>query len=41
MSAFVQSLKRLYAAERITQQKLTELQTNGKITQEELNYILN
>lgn len=40
MSTFVESLKRLYAAERITVQKLDDLLAAEKINQEEYNYII-
>lgn len=39
MSTFVESLKRLYAAGRITVERLDELPANGKISQEEYDYI--
>ena len=39
MSTFVESLKRLYIAGRITVEKLDGLLTDGKITQEEYDYI--
>lgn len=39
MSAFVESLKRLYKKSRITVAKLNELLASGKITQEEFDYI--
>jgi hypothetical protein len=39
MSVFVESLKRLYTADKITIDKLNELQANGKITQDEYNAI--
>lgn len=40
MSTFVESLKRLYAAGKITTAKLDELLASGKISQEEYNYII-
>jgi len=40
MSTLIESLKRLYIAERITLVKLESMQLNGKITQEEFDYIL-
>lgn len=40
MSIFVESLKRLYADSKVNEEKLEELCKNGKITEEELNYIL-
>lgn len=39
MSNFVDSLKRLYAAGKITDEKVAELQSNGKITEKEYAYI--
>ena len=39
MSRFVESLKRLYSAGKITEEKLSEMLAEGKITEEELNYI--
>lgn len=39
MSVFVESLKRLYKKGRITVAKLQELLNDGKISQEEYNYI--
>ena len=39
MSIFVESLKRLYAAGKITQAKLDELLAAGKISQDEYSYI--
>jgi hypothetical protein len=41
MRTFVESLKRLYKAGRITKEKLDSFLASGKITQEEYNYILN
>ena len=40
MSTFVESLKRLYSAKRITKKKLNSLLKANKITQEEYNYII-
>lgn len=39
MSTFVESLKRLYEQNKITTDRLTELQTAEKITAEEYAYI--
>ena len=39
MSTFVESLKRLFEQEKITTDRLAELQTAGKITAEEYEYI--
>lgn len=39
MSKLVESLKRLYQAEKITYQKLSAMKTSGTITQEEYDYI--
>lgn len=39
MSNFVESLKRLYATGKITDDKLSEFQTSRKITEEERIYI--
>lgn len=41
MSVFVESLKRLYESERITDTRVAELLTAGKINQEEYAYIIN
>lgn len=41
MSAFVESLKRLYAAGSVSNQKLVALRDSGKITEEEYAYIRN
>ena len=41
MSGFIQSLKRLYDANRLTMNKLDELVTVGKVTAEEYEYITN
>lgn len=40
MSVFVDSLKRLYLAQRVTLVKLDEFLLEGKITQEEYDYII-
>lgn len=40
MSNFVESLKRLYIAGSITDDKLIELKTNGKLTEDEYAYII-
>ena len=40
MSTYVKSLKRLYEAGRLTDVRLTELLENGKITEEEYQYIV-
>jgi len=40
MSTFVESLKRLYLAGKITGTKIDELLTEGKLTQEEHDYIV-
>lgn len=40
MSIFVESLKRLYVDGKVNEEKILELRKNGKITEEELNYIL-
>lgn len=40
MSAFVESLKRLYKAGRVTMAKLNSLLAEGKITKEEYDYII-
>ena len=39
MSTFVESLKRLYATGKITEEKLLNLQNAGKITEGEYAYI--
>jgi hypothetical protein len=41
MSPFILSLKRLYDANRLTVIKINELVTEGKVTQEEYEYITN
>ena len=40
MSRFVESLKRLYKAEKVTNAKLSKMKSNGKITDEEYAYIM-
>ena len=40
MRALVESLKRLYKSGRSNKEKVDELFKNGKITEEEYNYIL-
>ena len=40
MNQFVESMKRLYASRRISEQKIIELFQNHKITEEEKWYIL-
>ena len=40
MRTFVESLKRLYKAGRISRAKLEEFLSEGKISQEEFNYIV-
>lgn len=40
MRALVESLRRLYKAGKITAEKVEELLTDGKITQEEHEYIM-
>lgn len=40
MNVFVDSLKRLYADEKVNEEKIVELFESGKITDEEKNYIL-
>ena len=39
MSTLVESLKRLYEKGRVTDEKLVQMAADGKITEEELNYI--
>lgn len=39
MSTFVNSLKRLYAKGKVTKEKLEDLVSDGKITEEEYKYI--
>ena len=40
MSTLAESLKRLYQKGKVTDEKLTSMQTEGKITAEELTYII-
>lgn len=40
MSTLVESLRRLYVAVKITNTKLGDMLTEGKITQEEHDYII-
>lgn len=40
MRQFVESLKRLYASEKLTEEKVIELFKSGKITENEKKYIL-
>ena len=40
MSTLVESLKRLYASKKVTDEKLKEMVAQGKITQEEYEYIV-
>lgn len=40
MSRFVNSLKRLYKNNRITSDRISELLSDGRITQEEYEYIV-
>lgn len=40
MRRLVESLKRLYKAERMTDERLQELVTGGEITQNEYEYIV-
>ena len=40
MSTFVESLKRLYKAGKVTQKKLKELVKKGTITQADYDYIV-
>lgn len=40
MSTFVESLRRLYKAGKITKKKLDDLLDEGKITQDEYDYII-
>lgn len=41
MNQFVESMKRLYADGKVSEKKIVDLCKNGKITEVELNYILN
>ena len=40
MSRFVESLKRLYGAGKISDEKLSEMLTDSKISQEDYDYII-
>lgn len=40
MNQFVESLRRLYKMEKINREKLNELLSNEKITQQEYDYIV-
>lgn len=40
ISIFVESIKRLYMNNKIDKEKILELKQNGKLTIEEINYIL-
>ena len=40
MRTFVESLRRLYVAGRITREKIASFLESGKITQEEFDYIV-
>lgn len=40
MNQFVESIKRLYEGEKVSEQKVIELFNNGKISEEEKLYIL-
>lgn len=40
MNQFVESMKRLYMGKRIDKEKIMELYKNGKLTIEEVNFIL-
>ena len=39
MKILVESLKRLYAAQKVTEEKLEEMQQKGTISEEEVNFI--
>ena len=41
MRQFVESMRRLYIAEMVSEKKLVQLFEEGKITENELEYILN
>ena len=41
MRQFVEIMKRLYQDNKVDEKKILELFSNGKITEEEKNYILN
>jgi len=40
MNAFVESLKRLIDADRITESKVVELHRQGKLTEDEMRYVI-
>lgn len=40
ISIFAEAIKRLYVDEKIEREKILEFKKNGKLTIEELNYIL-
>ena len=40
ISIFAEAIKRLYMNEKIEKEKIMELKKNGKLTIDELNYIL-
>jgi hypothetical protein len=40
MKQFIESIKRLYIANMVTEEKIIELYKSGKITENEKNYIL-
>ena len=40
MRQFVESIKRLYVSEKLTEEKVIELFKSGKIAENEKNYIL-
>ena len=40
MSRFIESLKRLYSVNKITDAKLSEMLTDNKISQEDYDYIM-
>lgn len=40
MRQFVESIKRLYVNEKLTEEKVIELFESGKITENEKNYVL-
>ena len=40
VSVFAESIKRLYFDEMLNKEKIMELHKNGKLTIEEINYIL-
>lgn len=39
MKILVESLKRLYAAQKVTEEKLEEMRQKGTISEEEVNFI--